>query len=98
MLDESVFYDENSNIKLWRKEEQDIYFVNHETKKINLILSESSSKIVHYIISYDSTNEESFKWFMAELFNKLSSQEKEKFVFFMDNHSPHSNGKLILFL
>jgi hypothetical protein len=62
-LDESAFYNENNNMKLWRKEEQDIYFDIQESKKINLILVASSSKIIHYKMSYDSTNEKNFKCF-----------------------------------
>jgi transposase len=35
--------------------------------------------------------------FLAELFDKLSPQEKEKFVFFMDNLSSHCTAGLFSF-
>ena len=81
-IDESAFYTENNNFKIWRKNEEEIYYDIKDSKKVNLILAVSQSKIIYYKITTSSTNEEIFKIFMDELYESLSVKERERYCFF----------------
>ena len=93
-IDESAFYNQNNNFKMWRKGDQDIYFDIKENKKVNLILAVTSSKVVYYKITNDTTNSEAFTLFITELLDKLKDEEKQKYFFFMDNLSAHATASL----
>ena len=96
-VDESAFYNINSNYKAWRKNDQDIHYDIKESKKINLILAVTSNKVVYYKMTNESTDGNAFKSFMSELYNKLSELEKKNYVFFLDNLSSHSTPELFEF-
>lgn len=49
---------------MWRKSDQDFDY--KENKKVNLILAVSSSKVVYYRITRQTTNSETFKLFINE--------------------------------
>ena len=89
-VDESAFYNINSNYKAWRRNDQDIHYDIKERKKINLILAVTSSKVLYYKMSNGSTDGIAFKLFMSELLNNLSELEKKNHVFCLDNLSSQS--------
>ena len=80
-IDESAFYNENNNLKMWRKNDEEIYFGITDTKKVNLILAVTQSKVVYYKITSTSTNEDTFKKFMEDLYDSLSFNERENYCF-----------------
>lgn len=73
-IDESPFYSQNNNFKMWRKSDQDFDY--KENKKVNLILAVSSSKVVYYKITRQTTNSETIKLFINEWLDKLNDEEK----------------------
>ena len=81
-LDESGFYKCNDNLKMWRKNDQDIYYKIGDNKKLNLLLAVTSSKVIHYKITKEPTNSENFEIFMNEINKKLTPNEKKKYLFF----------------
>ena len=80
-IDESAFYNENNNLKMWRKNDEEINFDITDTKKVNLILAVTQSKVVYYKITSTSTNEDTFKKFMEDLYDSLSFNERENYCF-----------------
>ena len=96
-IDDSEFYNENNNLKKWRKNDEEIYFDITDTKKVNLILAVTQSKVVYYKITSTSTNEDTFKKFMEDLYDSLSFNERENYCFLLDNLSAHSTAKLFTF-
>jgi hypothetical protein len=81
-LDESGFYKCNDNLKMWRKNDQDIYYKIGDNKKLNLLLAVTSSKVIHYKITKEPTNSENFEIFMNEINKKLTPNEKKNIYFF----------------
>lgn len=80
-LDESGFYKCNDNLKMWRRNDQDIYYKIGDNKKLNLLLAVTSSKVIHYKITKEATNSENFENFMNELNKKLTPIEKKNIFF-----------------
>ena len=82
---------------MWRKNDEEIYFDITDTKKVNLILAVTQSKVVYYQITSTSTNEDTFKKCMEDLYDSLSFNERENYCFLLDNLSAHSTTKLFTF-
>ena len=96
-LDESAFYNYNSNLRAWRLKENYIYHNSRNNQKFNLLMAVSSKKVYGFQINEESTNSKTFKNFMDYLLKNMTQKEKENSVFFMDNLSSHKTLELFSF-
>lgn len=93
-IDESGFSLKNNNYKSWFFQDEEIYYGLNLTSKINLILGVSDNKIIHYQINEENTTSAIFKDFMGELVEKIGNDEKDNYVFILDNFTGHLTAEL----
>ena len=96
-LDESAFYNYNSNLRTWRLKENYIYHNIRNNQKFNLLMAVSSKKVYGFQINEETTNSKTFQNFMDYLLKNMTQKEKENSVFFMDNLSSHKTLELFSF-
>lgn len=96
-VDESGFYKSNGNLKMWRKSGQTIYYDIKDNIKLNLLLAVTQSKVLHYKIVNENIDSGKFEEFLGELCEKLTDDEKRKYIFFLDNCTAHNTAKLFEF-
>ena len=94
-LDESGFFKNNDNLRMWLKIGQDVYYEIGYITINNLLLAVTPSKVLRYKLSYEATNSTNFESFMNEMIQKLTLEEKRNYIFFLDNCS--SQGTINLF-
>lgn len=96
-IDESGFLLNNNNYRNWVFNGQEIYYNFSSSKRINLILAVSDTKVLNYQINEENTNSTIFKNFMIQLLEKMGEEEKNQHVFIMDNFAGHLTPELFEF-
>ena len=96
-IDESGFLLNNNNYRNWVFNGQEIYYNFSSSKRINLILAVSDTKVLNYQINEENTNSTIFKNFMIQLLEKMGEEEKKQHVFIMDNFAGHLTPELFEF-
>ena len=91
-VDETGFYLNNDNLRMWRKNGEEIYGgpKDNGNQKINLIMAIDKSEIIYgqyYINSTISSNE--FEDFLKELIEKMDKKKIKNSVFILDNAKYH---------
>ena len=96
-IDESGFYNYNSNFRTWRKPYDKIYQIIKENGKFNLIMAVNRKKIFHFKMNNESTDSNTFKKFMEEMLQKMTQEEIKNSVFVLDNLISHKTLELYKF-
>lgn len=96
-IDETGFQNDNNNLYLWRKNNEQIYGGSESDKKkrINLILAiEETEIIIGHYYNNETINTSDFKSFMAELIDKIRDEKAQNSIFIMDNASYHISKEI----
>lgn len=96
-IDETGFQNDNNNLYLWRKNNEQIYGGSESDKKkrINLILAiEETEIIIGHYYNNETINTSDFKSFMAELIDKIGDEKAQNSIFIMDNASYHISKEI----
>lgn len=93
-IDESGFSLSNNNFKSWFFKDEEIYYGSNLKSRINLILGVTDNKVIHYQVNKENTTSAIFKSFMDELVGKIDQDEKEDYVFILDNFAGHLTAEL----
>ena len=96
-IDESGFFNQNNNFRVWRSKEENIYQNIYENKKFNLLMGVSKRKIIWFEINEDSTTSRTFLIFMKNMVQNMAESEIQQSLFFMDNLSSHKTLELYNF-
>ena len=84
-IDESKLQLKNSNIKMWRHKNDSFNYMSIKNDKINLILSISKEKVIHYEFHQENINIIIFQNFLIKMLERLGVEEKKLAVLFIDN-------------
>ena len=100
-IDETGFSLNNTNLRMWRKKDEDIIggSKTNSKNKINLIMAIDKKQIIYgqYYCNETITTDE-FIGFLEELLNRLSEEEKQNSVFVLDNAKYHTSDKINKFV
>jgi len=100
-LDETGFSLNNTNLRMWRKKDEEILEgpkINSKLK-INLIMAIDKNQIIYGQYYFNETiATEEFIDFLEELLKRLSEEEKQNSVFVLDNAKYHTSDKIKKFV
>ena len=89
-IDESCFKLKNNNFRDWIKRNNFGHYGNDDNnKKINFLLAIGVNNIIHYKLTNENTNTNTFKNFFIEILNKLNSDDLTNTIIIMDNLTSH---------
>ena len=88
-IDESNFQLQNSNFRSWIKKEDPSHYGYKGNGKINFLMAISQNNIINWKFTKENTNSEVFCEFFEETIAKINSEEKNKTLYIMDNHTSH---------
>ena len=100
-IDETGFSLNNTNLRIWRKANEEICDgPKIDTKqKINLIMAMDKNQIIYGQYYYNETiATDEFVNFLEELLKRLSEEEKKNSVFVLDNAKYHTTDKIKKFV
>lgn len=95
--DETSIQTFNSNLKIWRKENEIITAEFPKKERYNLILSVYEKGVLYHQINKDNTNENTFLNYMINLIMKIKEKINGPYLIVMDNLSCHKTKKLYEF-
>lgn len=95
--DETSIQTVNSNLKIWRKENEIITSDFARKARFNLILSVNEKGVLYYEINKENTNENIFLTYMDSLFKKIKEKIIGPYLIVMDNLNIHKTKKLYEF-
>ena len=96
-LDESIILCSNNNFRCWRYQNENIYFGNNDKNKKNLLLLIGEREIIHYKITDDNTNQDTFLSFLKECLIDLKEKVGNKYLIILDNLPSHKTEKILEF-
>ena len=100
-IDETGFSLNNTNLRMWRKKDEEIQggAKTNSKMKINLIKAIDKKQIIYGQYYYNETiATDEFMDFLEELLNRLSEEEKQNSVFVLDNAKYHTSDKINKFV
>jgi len=95
--DESSLQSMNSNIKIWRKEDETFTSKLPKKEKFNLILAVYEKGVVYYEINKANTDEETFLNYMDNLKKEIEKKNIWPYLIVLDNLSCHKTKKIYEF-
>lgn len=99
-IDESGFYLQNNNFRMWRNRKEEILLgpESNSKNKINLLLAADRTQIINKKLIEQNVDEEVFYTFLKEIIEKIYINNKSKYILIIDNAAYHKTNKIFNFV